>query len=66
MKIHWRTEDRWLRDFKAGQALADIAWEYAPWEPEDAIAERVVIDEVKDAIRHAILRQERKRGSRAV
>ena len=60
--IHWRTEGSWLARFLAGEAMADIAYDHAPWESQDAIAERVVTDEVEDAIRRALLRRERRKA----
>lgn len=61
MKIHWRTEDRWLREFLAGDTFAGIAWDAFPWKSGDLAAEAKAIDVVEDAIRRAILRRERKR-----
>lgn len=49
MKIHWRTEDRWLREFTDGR-----------WPVEMLCAECPEIDDVLAAIRRAIRRRERR------
>lgn len=60
MKIHWRTEDRWLREFWAGSSILMIAIGYSEAvDPEMRPALTIKI--VEDAIRRAILRRERRR-----
>lgn len=64
MKIHWRTEDRWLREFREeGKSFAKIAREVygKVYSMNHPVIRKGLRIRIEDAIRRAILRRERKK-----
>lgn len=59
MKTHWRTEDRWLREYKCGYSSFYIATRYG-LTAITGIGPKTACSIVEDAIRRAIRRRERK------
>lgn len=69
MKVHWRTAERWCREFCEGASFREIAFtddraEYE-LEPNGSLTRRpefYAVRFVEDAVRQAILRREKRRN----